>query len=103
MCLFCDIANKKIPTDILKENENFVAFRDINPKASTHILIIPKKHSTNFQNTDCEVFAKIGTFIQEFANENALKENYKLQINNGEKAGQEIMHLHYHLLSNQSI
>ncbi|CAA6803515.1 MAG: Histidine triad (HIT) family protein [uncultured Campylobacterales bacterium] len=103
MCIFCSIVNKKIPANIVKEDEEFIAFKDINPKAKTHLLVIPKVHSENFQMTEPETIAKVSSFIQALAKEKNIENNYKIQINNGEKAGQEVMHLHFHILSNEAI
>lgn len=103
MCIFCKIIDKEIPAKIVKEDSEFIAFRDINPQASTHLLIIPKVHTKDFQTTSLDVLSSLGGFIQGLASEFGLEDNYKLQVNNGSKAGQEVPHLHFHLLSNQSI
>ena len=101
-CLFCKIVDKKIPAEIVYEDKKIIAFKDINPKAKIHILIIPKKHieSLNFiQEIDRELMAELFFVIKKIAKNNNL-DNYRLQINNGKKAGQEIDHLHIHILSN---
>ena len=101
-CLFCKIVDKKIPAEIVYEDKKIIAFKDINPKAKIHILVIPKKHieSLNFiQEIDRELMAELFFVIKKIAKNNNL-DNYKLQINNGKKAGQEIDHLHIHILSN---
>ena len=101
-CLFCKIVDKKIPAEIVYEDKKIIAFKDINPKAKIHILIIPKKHieSLNFiQEIDRELMAELFFVIKKIAKNNNL-DSYRLQINNGKKAGQEIDHLHIHILSN---
>jgi histidine triad (HIT) family protein len=101
-CLFCKIVDKKIPAEIVYEDKKIIAFKDINPKAKIHILIIPKKHieSLNFiQEIDRKLMAELFFVIKKIAKNNNL-DNYRLQINNGKKAGQEIDHLHIHILSN---
>ena len=99
MCIFCQIAKGEIPANKVMENDEFLAFHDINPKAPIHILIIPKQHIENFQATPPEVMAKMTPFIQEVAKKLELdRTGYRLIINNGEDGGQEVMHLHVHML-----
>jgi len=99
MCLFCKIVNKEIPANIILENEDFIAFHDINPKAPVHILAIPKIHVDSFNETNGELMAKITPFIQEVAKEvNIDKSGYRVITNIGENGGQEVKHLHFHIL-----
>ena len=99
MCIFCKIVNKEIPANIELEDEDFLAFYDINPIAPIHLLIIPKKHIENFQKIDPKMMAKMTTFIQKVAKKMALDEDgYRLLTNIGENGGQEVMHLHFHLV-----
>lgn len=99
MCIFCKIANGEVPSNKVYEDEDFMAFHDQNPKAPIHILIIPKAHVEKFQNVKPELMAKMTPFIQKIANMLELDKNgYRLIINNGEDGGQEVMHLHFHLL-----
>jgi histidine triad (HIT) family protein len=99
MCLFCQIVNGEIPSNKVAENEKFLAFHDIYPKAPIHILIIPKTHIDCFQSTPPEVMAEMTPFIQEVATKLGLDETgYRLITNNGSDGGQEIKHLHFHLL-----
>jgi len=100
-CIFCKIANKLAPTEILYEDEKIVAFKDINPLAPVHILIIPKKHIPSVDHVELEDKALLGELIlaaRKIAKEKGL-EGYKLQINVGRSAGQLVDHLHIHLLS----
>ena len=99
MCLFCKIVNKEIPANIILENENFVAFHDINPKAPVHILAIPKIHVDSFNETDGELMGKMTSFIQDVAKEvNIDKSGYRVITNIGDNGGQEVKHLHFHIL-----
>ncbi len=101
-CIFCKIIEKKIPADIVFENEKIIVFKDINPKAPVHLLIVPKKHiiSVNeIEEQDKEILGDLLLITKEVAEENKLKDfGYKLAINVGEGAGQEVPHLHIHLL-----
>ena len=99
MCIFCKIINKEIPSDIVLEDDNFMAFHDLYPIAPIHILIIPKEHVDCFQDVSSEIMAKMTPFIQEVARVLGLdKSGYRLITNNGEDGGQEIKHLHFHLV-----
>jgi len=99
MCLFCKIVNKEIPANIILENDDFLAFHDINPKAPIHILAIPKKHIESFNELDGELMSKMTSFIQEVAKEvNINKNGYRVITNIGDDGGQEVKHLHFHIL-----
>ncbi|NPA74225.1 MAG: histidine triad nucleotide-binding protein [Epsilonproteobacteria bacterium] len=99
MCIFCQIVKGEIPCNKVYENDEFLAFHDINPKAPIHILVIPKEHVEKFQDTTPEMMAKITPFIQEIAKTLELdKRGYRLIVNNGDDGGQEVMHLHFHIL-----
>lgn len=100
-CIFCNIANKKTPAQIVYENKKIIAFKDIHPKAPLHLLIIPKKHIPSVAHLKIEDKTLMGELIltaQKIAKEKKLK-GYKLMINVGRPAGQIIDHLHLHLLS----
>ena len=104
-CLFCKIIKKEVSADIIYEDEKFTAFKDINPKAPFHILIVPKKHIPSINHIKIEDKALMGElilFAQKIARENSLK-GYKLLINVGREGGQIIDHLHLHLMSGQPI
>ena len=98
-CLFCKIVNKELPADIVFEDENVLAFRDILPKAPVHILIIPKQHieSINSENSENIVKDLILT-AKNIIKRDSIK-GYKLVFNVGKEGGQIIDHLHAHLLS----
>ena len=99
MCLFCKIVNNELPVNPIKENENFLAFHDINPKAPIHILVIPKKHVDSFNEVTAQTMAEMTTFIQEVVQMVGIKDSgYRLICNIGDNGGQEVKHLHFHLL-----
>ncbi len=100
-CLFCKIINKKIPTETIYEDSLILAFKDINPQAKFHILVVPKKHieSINFiEKKDRKLISDLFFVIKKITKNNNI-EHYKLQINTGRKAGQIIDHLHIHILA----
>ena len=99
MCLFCKIINKEIPSNIILENDEFLAFHDINPKAPVHILAIPKIHVDSFNEVNPELMANMTKFIQDIALEFQLDESgYRVITNIGDDGGQEVKHLHFHVL-----
>ncbi len=99
MCLFCKIVKKEIPANVELENDDCLAFHDINPKAPVHILVIPKEHVESFNETTPEMMAKITPFIQEVAKKVGIdKTGYRIITNIGEDGGQEVKHLHFHIL-----
>ena len=99
MCLFCKIINKEIPSNIIAEDKHFLAFHDINPKAPVHILAIPKIHVESFNEVTPETMAGMTTFIQQVAKEVKIDQTgYRVITNIGENGGQEVKHLHFHIL-----
>lgn len=99
MCIFCKIANREIASNLVQEDKNFFAFHDINPKAPVHILIIPKEHYDSFNDIPGEMIGEMTTFIQEVAKMVGIDESgYRIISNIGEDGGQEVKHLHFHLL-----
>jgi len=101
-CIFCKIAAKKLPSKIQYEDENMVAFDDINPKAPVHILIVPKKHigSVNdLKSKDTELVGKMIFVAQKLAKEKGIaKTGYRIIINTGAHGGQIVDHIHLHLM-----
>jgi histidine triad (HIT) family protein len=99
MCLFCKIINREIPSNIILEDDDFVAFHDINPKAPVHILAIPKLHVDSFNEVGSDTMCKMTVFIQNVAKEMNIQDSgYRVITNVGENGGQEVMHLHFHIL-----
>ena len=106
-CIFCKIAKKEIPSEIISEDENFVVFKDINPKAPVHLLVIPKTHLGPVNALDNESKNLLGSLVlkaKEAANQIGVTENgYRLIFNVGRDAGMEIDHLHLHLLAGKPL
>lgn len=99
MCLFCKIANNEITSNKVYENDEFMAFHDINPKAPVHVLAIPKKHVDSFNELTPEMMAGMTAFIHEVADRVDVKQSgYRVITNVGENGGQEVKHLHFHIL-----
>jgi len=99
MCIFCKIVNKEIPSNLVAENDSFYAFHDINPKAPVHVLVIPKKHYDSFNDIPGEEMGQMSSFIQDVAKTLGIdKSGYRIISNIGENGGQEVKHLHFHLL-----
>lgn len=101
--IFSKIIRKEIPSDVVFENENVLAFRDIAPQAPTHILIIPKKPIKDVSHAgleDKELLGELLLTAKGIAEAEGLNESgYRLVINNGAKAGQTVFHLHMHILA----
>ncbi len=106
-CLFCKIAQGEIKSDFVFKSEEIVAFRDINPKAPVHILIIPKKHISKISDISENEQQLVGKMIG-IANKIAIKEKidkdgYRLVFNCGQNGGQEVYHIHLHLLGGRKM
>lgn len=101
-CIFCKIIDKEIPAQIVYEDEEILAFKDIAPKAPVHIIVIPKKHIekiTEIERQDEAVIGKIYSAINQIAKEQGIAgDGFRVIINCGENGGQEVNHVHFHLL-----
>jgi len=101
-CLFCKILDGEIPADIVFESETAIAFRDINPRAPTHVLIIPRKHIATLNDIAAEDEAIVGSLYsaaREIAAEEGIaEEGYRAVMNCNAAAGQTVFHIHLHLL-----
>lgn len=100
-CIFCKIINNEIPSERLYEDEEIIAFKDINPIAPVHILVIPKKHiatADDLTEADEPLIGKIFTVIRKLAKEFHLENGYRIVNNCGEDGGQEVEHIHFHIL-----
>ena len=102
MCIFCQIVNKEIPCEFFYEDEDIMAFRDIHPVAPVHILIIPKKHieSVNYlTKSDQALAGKLILIAKKISEDLKISEKgYKLLFRTGADGGQEVPHLHLHLI-----
>jgi len=104
MCIFCKIIEGEIPNKTVLENENFLAFEDINPQAKIHVLIIPKVHIQSFNEMTPNIMSEMTTFIQEVALTLGVKsDGYRLITNIGQNGGQEVGHIHFHLLAGEQL
>ena len=100
-CIFCKIANKEIPSNFIYEDENVVAFNDLNPTAPVHFLVIPKKHYSSMNEIDSEeVFGNLFSAVPKIAKQLGIKE-YRTVVNTGESAGQTVFHVHVHVMANR--
>lgn len=102
-CIFCKMIKGEIPVNKVYEDEEILAFYDINPATPIHILVIPKKHIdcvAHMQKEDEQLIGKIYGVINKIAEEKGFKENgFRVIVNSGKDSGQEVMHLHFHLLA----
>ena len=106
-CLFCDIADGDIPADIVHNDDLVLAFRDINPKAPTHILLISREHVTSaaeLTEAHAPLLARLFVVAGSLARSEGIAESgYRLVTNVGGDAGQSVHHLHLHLLGGRSM
>lgn len=102
-CIFCKIINGDIPSEKVYEDEKVFAFKDINPVAPVHVLVVPKVHIESVNDIDesnSSIMADLFVAAKKIADDLGLVENgYRIIINNGKIAGQEVPHLHVHILS----
>lgn len=106
-CVFCKIIKGEIPAKKVYEDEEILAFNDIQPAAPIHVLIIPKKHIANLMEIEAEDTALMGNIIQtakKIAKQLGIEEDgFRLIVNCGKDAGQEVMHIHFHLLAGRKM
>ena len=106
-CIFCKIIKGEIPTKKVYEDEEILAFYDINPAAPIHILVIPKKHIdciAHLNKEDEVLVGKIYAVINKIAEEKGFKEQgFRVIVNSGKDGGQEVMHLHFHILAGRKL
>jgi len=106
-CIFCQIASGKIPADIVYEDQEIIAFRDINPKAPVHLLIIPRKHITSLdqmKESDSALVGRMVAIANKLAGgEGVAEKGYRLALNCGKEGGQLVPHLHMHLLGGRQL
>ena len=98
-CIFCKIVENQIPAKKILETERFLAFHDINPQAPIHVLVIPKQHVSDFNHLEPELMAEATEFIQRVVRELDMAEaGYRIINNCGSHGGQEVFHIHFHIL-----
>lgn len=106
-CLFCKILDGDIEADVIFENDSVLAFRDINPQAPTHVLIIPRRHIATINDVSAEDAEEVGLLHAAAAEiacaEGIADDGYRVTMNCNEAAGQTVFHLHLHLLGGRSL
>jgi len=105
-CLFCKIIKGEIPSAKVYEDENVYAFKDINPQAPVHILVVPKKHIEScdkIDETNCSAVSDIFRAIPVIANGAGLEKGYRVITNCGEHGCQSVKHLHFHVLGGKQL
>lgn len=106
-CLFCKIASKEIPAEVVWEDGHLIAIKDINPVAPVHILLIPKKHIVSLNDVteeDAELMGHMQVIAAKLAKDlNIAEHGYRLVNNCGEQGGQTVLHIHYHLLGGRQL
>jgi histidine triad (HIT) family protein len=106
-CLFCKILNGEIPADIVYESDTAIAFRDINAKAPTHVLVIPRKHISTMNDIEVDdetVIGSLYTAAREIAAQDGIAEDgYRTVMNCNESAGQTVFHIHLHVMGGRQM
>lgn len=105
-CLFCRIAAGEIPSDGVYEDEEVIAFRDINPRAPTHLLVIPRRHvagAHSLTDADDRLLGRLFSVMRRLADDAGLANGYRIVTNVGPEAGQSVFHLHFHLLGGRPL
>ena len=103
-CIFCKIAAGEIPSTKVYEDERVLAFRDIDPQAPVHVLLIPKKHFADILEWDSATFADMQEIVKKLAVELGIAEKgFRVVINTGEDGQQSVKHLHWHILGGRSM
>ncbi|MGA8246161.1 MAG: HIT domain-containing protein [Nocardioides sp.] len=104
-CLFCRIVRREIPADVVAETETALAFRDVNPQAALHVLVVPRAHFANAADlaaADPETAAELLTVARQVAAD-AGHDSYRLVSNTGVEAGQSVFHAHVHVLAGRTM
>lgn len=105
-CLFCRIVAHEIPSDVVHEDDAVLAFRDINPKAPTHVLVIPKEHiasAAGLGAQDGSLLGRMFAVVADVADREGLSRGWRVVTNVGEDGGQSVEHLHLHLLGGRRL
>lgn len=104
-CVFCQIASEQLPSDIVRADEEFLAFRDVQPRAATHVLVVPRQHH---EHLDAWLAAggssdRMLAFVRDVAADLEVSGRYRLITNVGEAAGQVVPHLHWHIVAGSKL
>ncbi len=103
-CIFCSIINEEVPANFVYKDNNIVVFHDVNPKAKTHLLVVPRVHIKSFLDlgdSHISVLTNIIKVVQRLVKDKKLEKGYRVLINGG--SHQIVDHLHFHLLSDQEL
>lgn len=104
MCIFCKIIDKELPSSVVLEDDNFLAFHDINPTRKVHVLVIPKAHYSSFEDTPSSIMSGLSDFIKKVTKELKIdKSGYRMITNIGNDGGQEVPHLHFHIIGGEKV
>jgi histidine triad (HIT) family protein len=105
-CLFCSIASGDVPAEIVHSSEHSVAFRDLDPQAPTHVLVIPRRHEPDLAalaRADAEATAGLARAIADVADAEGLGDGYRIVFNTGAQASQSVFHCHAHVLGGRTM
>jgi len=105
-CLFCKIVAGDVPSEVVHESDRTVAFRDVNPQAPTHVLVIPRRHAPDLAalvEAEAEDVVAIGKAVADIALSEGLGEGYRVVFNTGAKASQSVFHCHAHVLGGREL
>ncbi|NLG79087.1 MAG: histidine triad nucleotide-binding protein [Firmicutes bacterium] len=105
-CLFCKIASRELPADVVYEDDQALAFRDINPQAPVHVLVIPKRHVSSLAELaepDEALMGHLLTVATRLASKLGVGDGFRVVGNCGEKAGQSVFHIHLHVLGGRRL
>ena len=104
-CLFCKIATGAVPAEVVRHDEDYVAFRDVNPQAPVHVLAIPRRHVTSLAAADSpELMGGLLVFARDVAREAGVEDaGYRVVINVNQEGGQTVFHLHAHILGGRAM
>lgn len=104
-CLFCKIASGAVPADVVRKTERYLAFRDINPQAPSHLLAIPTRHVSSLNAVkDADEIGGLLLFVRDIARDEGLaEEGYRVVLNTNANGGQTVFHLHAHLLGGRPL
>jgi histidine triad (HIT) family protein len=105
-CLFCKIVSKDVPAEVVLDRDDVLAFRDVNPQAPTHVLVIPKRHVASLEAVPADagpLLASLVAAVNEVAREDGVAGGFRVVTNVGPAAGQSVDHLHLHVLGGRGM
>jgi histidine triad (HIT) family protein len=105
-CLFCKIEKGEIPSDQVYQDDDVIVFKDISPKAKVHLLVVPRKHVEGLNHLlpeDNQLMGKMMLLLPKLAKQQGLEQGFRTIINTGKGGGQEVFHLHIHLLGGNAL